>query len=1019
MNATKHSQAIFSNSLNHLLAKLAKDLFSTHQQPFTKRWILVANTETGHWLRRELIRATSNRTFMGSMIFSSSDSLVKHLFTEVCQEKTLTPDYITLPLFIHEALNNIFLTHPIDNQLFSTQPHYAFTKKLGNIFKKFYTFSQIPSRKNRYYKNIISQLISHFPSIQEVFSSIIKALQSMESPNYSLHIFGCSNLPQSVVSFFTKLNHFFPVYFYCFSPTQEYFGDLLSDKAIDFLWNRLNNYSNRHAWEQYVLSDRQALLANLSHKSKTIHNFLLDNEIDYCEEFIPPQETTTLGKVQSTIFHLRPSTPLNPEDQDSTLTISTAIHPSREVQEVFSKISLLIHQGVSPREIFILSSQLSTYEVYLKATFSPHLPIYFTHSESSHAKELKEKFLLLSSLLQTQGNLHCLLQILTHPRLQHAVDSQHIPYLWKKISEEWNKTFKKRGKVVQKLGDTFLNDYLFFEESGKINPIELWEKLLPFLYDLQQFIDFYSEDFHRTYEEHVNTIFSFLEATFLLSSHELSYITSLKNALSSFSHLKCTLVFFCDFCLDFLSYCCSGSPLYNQPGPYVGSLEDLSLLPKGHTFILGANKSSSIDFLDLVDSIPGQEELIFSSSEDEENLHFLQILISTKYALHISYLSSPNMPSLPSAYVGYLQDTLCLPIHHLPSKAYFPSLFKEKKLLHTSQEHYYKLAQSFSSIKTPLASLFPSSPVSQKLPEHLDIAEIVQALISPLDFFLKSNYQISLRPPHVLKTHDKLFPTKSDIFAIWENYLTSTDNQLTQNYLSEFSKKIFISHEDFINQWLIKIHSDSLKSPYSVIFSSSLFHDLHDRDILLPPLSLSWNNSKIHLHGKLSGVFSYGIYLCSLDPSPLSKTKRKIHSVIPETTLDLQNYLQAQISLAMLQYSGILNSQAAIYRVHSLDAQEIIPAAFSDPQEYLNRILCVYHLMQEYPIPLVSPECWQALTDGEALHKTIHKVIAADIHNPSLSIFWKFHNRASSNFIISEEQRLLILSLFQEVYATF
>lgn len=141
-------------------------------------------------------------------------------------------------------------------------------------------------------------------------------------------------------------------------------------------------------------------------------------------------------------------------------------------------------------------------------------------------------------------------------------------------------------------------------------------------------------------------------------------------------------------------------------------------------------------------------------------------------------------------------------------------------------------------------------------------------------------------------------------------------------------------------------------------------------------------------------------------------------SEIPETIFAIQNYLQAQIALAMLQHAGILNSQAVIYRVTS-DAQETIPPAFSNPEEYLHRVLDVYHLIQEYPIPLVSSSCWQALTQGKKLNETIQKTISDNLHDPSSDIFWKFHNRTPLAFTISEEHRLLILSLFKEIHATF
>ncbi|AFS22036.1 exodeoxyribonuclease V gamma chain domain protein [Chlamydia psittaci MN] len=223
MNATKHSQAIFSNSPIHLLAKLAEDLFSTYQQPFTKRWILVANTEIGHWLRRELTNATSNHVFMGSTIFSSSDSLVKHLFTEVCHEKPLIPDYITLPLFIYDLLKTSEATPDIlQNTSFLSEPSYSSTKHLASIFKKFYTFSQAPSENSRYHKDLFSQLEKHFTPMGKVFASILSSIKAKKQ-NRSLHIFGYSHLPKHFATFFYGVELFFPCIFLLFFTKSRIF----------------------------------------------------------------------------------------------------------------------------------------------------------------------------------------------------------------------------------------------------------------------------------------------------------------------------------------------------------------------------------------------------------------------------------------------------------------------------------------------------------------------------------------------------------------------------------------------------------------------------------------------------------------------------------------------------------------------------------------------------------------------------------------------------------------------------
>ncbi|ROT60228.1 exodeoxyribonuclease V, gamma subunit [Chlamydia trachomatis] len=104
MNELSHSQATFSNYPEVLLAKLAQDLFSINQTPMTKRWILVPSSDTDHWLRRELVKASSNHIFMGTHIFASFDAFVKYLFTGTRLVDLSTPDHITLPLTIYNLL---------------------------------------------------------------------------------------------------------------------------------------------------------------------------------------------------------------------------------------------------------------------------------------------------------------------------------------------------------------------------------------------------------------------------------------------------------------------------------------------------------------------------------------------------------------------------------------------------------------------------------------------------------------------------------------------------------------------------------------------------------------------------------------------------------------------------------------------------------------------------------------------------------------------------------------------------
>ncbi|AEB41314.1 exodeoxyribonuclease V subunit gamma [Chlamydia pecorum] len=1007
MNATKHCQAIFSNSPKHLLAKLAEDISSSNQQPFTKRWILVANTTTGHWVRKELVNASSDHIFMGSTIVSSTDAVVKHLFSSICQRDPSLPDYTTLPLLIHEALINKDLQEVHNFPQMFLSPTYSMAKQLSSTFKKFFTFSQLPSGEAHLYHKLFSYLEGLFSSYKELFPKILSGLRS-QPQNQSLHIFGCSSLPKHLTNFFIDLGEFFPVHFYCFSPCKEYFGDALSDKAIDFLWRTLPEHKNTTAWEQYILADRQALLANLSHKSSISQNFFLDRDIDSLEMFLPIEGNSSLHQVQDAILHLQPLSPEELTESQQTLFVYHAHSHIREVQEVFLKIAVLLKQGVSPEEICIASSHIETYTVYLQAVFQPHIPLYFTQPPSHYGKLLKEKLLLLSSLL-TQRNLQCLLQILIHPDLPHPIEPEKIPLIVRSLTKAWaTLSSKNHNKKFHTLADLILDAYPFQEEFGKISLFDIWETTLPLIYHIQDFLNLYIDTDTLSYQQHFENIFSFLETAFSLSTEELSLITSLKHSLfPKFSSLSCPFSFFIDFCLDFLSRFLSSSPLYDKPGPFVGRLSELSLIPKHYTFILGANKNvSSLNPIEF-SKATAHEELAFSSSEDEENFHFLQFLISTKKELHISYLSSPDSPALPSAFLKHIQDTLKLPSIAIPAKPYTPVAFFQPTQRHISQAYHYNLAKAFCAPKRPFPPLFGFSKESPKLPHHLSLAQLVWGITSPLDLFLKTHFHLNPRPPKLLGVHPKLSPTKHNISRFWEEICLEKESSPMHN-LSPFLESVFSQYQKQTQLWFHNIQN-SQDLPYTAVLSHALFQNLPSKSVLLPPVTLELEQHPLHIHGKIPGVFSHGLYLCAIDPNTIVKNSPKL----PDTLHELKELLERYLSSALLQISGQLPYPSHIRKLYSFHAYEELPLPFSDPQDYLRNAIDVYHTMCSTPIPLLSAACWKLLNNPEKLQKEIQRTIEEDAQTPIFSLFWNFHHRDIPQELLNldEHVRLKILSL--------
>ncbi|EPP34864.1 exodeoxyribonuclease V, gamma subunit [Chlamydia ibidis] len=1010
MDATKQCKAFFSNSPTHLLARLAQDLFSANQHPFDKRWILVANKETEHWLRKELIQATSSNIFMGSAIFSSFDTLIKKLFAEVCYSKPRIPDYITLPLFIHDILDKQnFSSSKQVEATFSTSPTYSEVKKLAAIFKKFYTFSQTASQDCPFHREIFTNLQEQFTSIEEVFSQILSSLPDLSSKR-SFYIFGYSHLPKHFASFFVQLSHVFPVYFYCLSPSREYFGDLISDRSMDLFWRRSASSEQLSVWEEYIFTDRQDLLANLAHKSQASQNFFVDQEICYDEVFIPPGTQSSLEMIQHRLFYLQPNCPDDLVNKKETITINKALNPSREVNEVFCKVSRLIHEGVDPKDIFILSSRLEKYEPFLKAIFQPHIPIHFTNTLSGSSESLINKFSMLSSLLQSNGDFYCLMQLLLSPHLKTPLENRSFPYLLKRIAELW-KTIPLYTKRIQTLADIILEDYPFLEEGGKISQLEIWEVIIPILYEIQSFMDHGESLLKLTYEEHFHYIVTFLESIFTLSGEEVSLIVSLKTTLlPNFSEKLCSHSFFMDFCLDYFKHFHRLSPLYTKPGPYVGSLADLSFIPKGYTFILGANKlSDSQDLASLADNTTSQEEFLFSSNSDEENFHFLQILISTKHELHISYLSSNLDPVLPSDYLKYLRSAVQLTEKSLPTQPYTLDVFSKPQILPSSHKYYYNLALAFCSRKELFPSLFVATQNPSPVIKSISLDRLITSLLNPLALFLESHYAIRISHPKPLQSKEKIFPTQYQLIALWKKNLHKTQEMEIENFLSTYSKHLYSFYDKKIKGWLDSIAQNESCAPYTVIFSSRLFHEnIASKQQILSPITLTVENSSIELHGTIEGVCKDGIYICEMKPESGVITEKAEQTM---SYLTLQQRLESRIKLAMLKMANILPKSAVIKKIKDWDItqEESDPR---DPENYLRLVLTAYLKLQNRPTPLVSAESWSALKSTNAT-SNLKKAITNKIKDCASSTFWEFQNRIIPDDLIQmdDELRELLLSL--------
>ena len=226
-----------------------------------------------------------------------------------------------------------------------------------------------------------------------------------EPEDLQIHLFGLSYLSPIHHRFFCQIADRVPVHYYLFSPCQQFWGDLLSDREgvrLKKYWMKQEVSDQQQTALENFLSDRNPLLANFGRLGREMFNQLESSQGAIYEHYALPaailedeaytdlispdldleisqHPLTLLQAIQSDIVLLR-----NPDDQkkvefsgfDQTIQIHGAPKPAREVQVVYDIIlSILDKHGpdsdhpIAPADIVIMASDPDVYSPYIRNTF--------------------------------------------------------------------------------------------------------------------------------------------------------------------------------------------------------------------------------------------------------------------------------------------------------------------------------------------------------------------------------------------------------------------------------------------------------------------------------------------------------------------------------------------------------------------------------------------------------------------------------------------------------------------------
>ena len=211
-----------------------------------------------------------------------------------------------------------------------------------------------------------------YEKIFSIWDAPAKFLNQAEPADIEVHVFGA--IPKLYRDFFAKMPR---ARFYFLNPTQEFWGDLVSEKSRQRLakfYEQKGVAKEEIAQFLELTEEHHPLLANFGR----LGGELFSDYLDYpnIEKFADIEGETLLQIVQNDLLHMKQSE----YRADDSIQLHSACSLSREVEILKTTLLNMLAENpdLQPSDIFVLAPNIVDYESQITRVFgSSDLPIPF------------------------------------------------------------------------------------------------------------------------------------------------------------------------------------------------------------------------------------------------------------------------------------------------------------------------------------------------------------------------------------------------------------------------------------------------------------------------------------------------------------------------------------------------------------------------------------------------------------------------------------------------------------------
>mgnify|MGYP001271738839 CR=1 FL=1 len=381
---------ITSNRMETLLGELACVVKTPHHHPLVPEMIVVQSKGMQRWVAIELAKRFG---VWANAIYPFPNAMVRRLFESVLPDLVQAADPFSrevliwkiiglLPGFLHQDAFTP-LRHYLDSDSGGLKS-FQLAQKIANTFDQYTIYrpdmlkrweSEKETDAEDAWQAILWREITagtdgrHRGRLKEEFRRrlMIKQEKASGTPERIL-VFGISYLPQYHMDILGSIAGVTDVYLFLLSPTREYWSDIRSRR------------------EKALLSPGQAalriegnpLLASLGRLGREYSEMLIDlaDVASTTKEiYEDPGEQSLLHAVQSDILNLSGADVSQEKRIIALNDLSVQIHschsPMREIEVLHDALLALFENlnGLTPRDIVVMTPDIETYAPYIDAVF--------------------------------------------------------------------------------------------------------------------------------------------------------------------------------------------------------------------------------------------------------------------------------------------------------------------------------------------------------------------------------------------------------------------------------------------------------------------------------------------------------------------------------------------------------------------------------------------------------------------------------------------------------------------------